>query len=145
MAKRFKSDSWSPNSDFRRLFETGNGSDFRIVCTAKDEIDLDDDETDDDVEKGPSGGSQIRETERIFVINKSSEDGSIVEKFQSSFASEHTSARFLRLDWISSDRYKFFDSKSIDFFLRDYESLQEQVTILFIADQFKSGCLENNR
>ena len=134
MAKRFRSESWNPLDDYGRMFESGVGSDFSIVCTKKNSV----------------ADPQIQETKGLFFIESvknvflkflPGEDGQdelitsdrefdvVFEKFGTSAASPER----LYLDWKHSDLKNFFDQEWVDFLERSTKNLDDQVTSYHVS------------
>ena len=147
MAERFPSESWNPLDDYGRMFESGIGSDFSIVCTKNNSV----------------ADPQIRETTGLFVITNEKlcvygddeEDGEneedlvvdvegednedkivtsevVNEVVYEKFRTSATLPERLYLDWEHSDLENFFDQKWVDFLDRSSKDLDDQVTTQFM-------------
>ncbi len=156
MAERFPSESWNPLDDYGRMFESGIGSDFSIVCTKNNSVaDPQIRETtglfvitneklcvyEEDGENGENGeNGEDGENEEDLVVDVEGEDNEdktvtsevvnevVYEKFRTSAALPER----LYLDWEHSDLENFFDQKWVDFLDRSSKDLDDQVTTQFI-------------
>jgi hypothetical protein len=124
MAKRFRSESWNPLDDYGRMFESGVGSDFSIVCTKKNSV----------------ADPQIRETKALFFIgnekNEEDEEDEEEEGVYEKFGTSTSSPERLYLDWKHSDVENFFDQKWVDFLDRSTKDLDDQVITSFMNKFF---------